>query len=135
MRKVTLFLLVVFCLGLVGCSKDAEVQAFITELDTTTNEMVSKIDANPNSAGIDQAQKAFEAKKDSLKTKFDAFKDARGVQVSADMQKKLVDSATANGKSLSDVMTKNMSKISQDKDAMPKFQKLMKDYADTFKMQ
>ena len=135
MRKVTLFLLVVFCLGLVGCSKDAEVQAFITELDTTTNEMVSKIDANPNSAGIDEAQKAFEAKKDSLKTKFDAFKDARGVQVSADMQKKLVDSATANGKSLSDVMTKNMSKISQDKDAMPKFQKLMKDYADTFKMQ
>lgn len=135
MRKVTLFLLVVFCLGLVGCSKDAEVQAFITELDTTTKEMVSKIDANPNSAGIDEAQKAFEAKKDSLKTKFDAFKDARGVQVSADMQKKLVDSATANGKSLSDVMTKNMSKISQDKDAMPKFQKLMKDYADTFKMQ
>ncbi len=134
MRKVTLFLLVVFCLGLVGCSKDSEVQAFITELDATTKEMVSKIDANPSSAGIDEAQKSFEAKKASLKTKFDAFKDARGVQVSADMQKKLVDSATANGKSLSDVMTKNMSKISQDKDAMPKFQQLMKDYAETFKM-
>jgi hypothetical protein len=134
MKKVTLLLLVVFCFSLVGCSKDSQVQAFIDEFDATTKEMVSKIDANPSSAGIDEAQKAFDAKKDSLKAKFDAFKDARGVQVSSEMQKKLVDSSTNNGKALSDVMTKNMSKIAADKEAMPKFQKLMKDYVDTFKM-
>ncbi len=134
MRKVTLFLVIVFCLGMTGCSKDAEVQAFIDEFDATTKEMVSKIEADPSSKGIDEAQKAFDAKKASLKAKFDAFKDARSAQVSADMQKKLVDSSNANGKALGDVRTKNMSKIQADPEAVPKFQKLIKDYADAFKM-
>ncbi|MBS1793558.1 MAG: hypothetical protein JSS81_06870 [Acidobacteria bacterium] len=134
MKKITVFLLLVFCLGLTGCSKNAEVQAFITELDSTTKEMVGKLDASPNSQGVDEAQKAFDAKKASLKEKFDAFKNARGFQVSEDMQKKLVDSATNNAKLLSDTVTKHASEIANDGDGMQKVQKLMKDYTDTFKM-
>lgn len=132
MNKISLFLIVAFCIGLTGCSKDTEVNAFITEFDATTKEIVSKIDANPSSAGVDEAQKAFDAKKASLKAKWDAIKSARGMQVSADTKKKLEDSVSANMKSLVDVSTKNAMKLATDKDAATKFQKLMSDYSATF---
>jgi hypothetical protein len=132
MKKITVFLLAVFCLGMIGCSKDAEVEAFITEFDAVSKEMVTKLEANPGSQGIDDAQKVFDGKKDSLKTKFGAFKEARGVQVSEATQKKLTDRITNNGKALTDVMTKNAMKF-QPGD-IPKFQKLIKDYTDTFTM-
>ena len=135
MKKVTLLLLFVFTLALAGCAnKDAEVQSFITEFDAVTKEMTDKINANPTSAGIEEAQKSFDAKKDSLKTKFDSFKNARQAQLSADMLKKFTDSINGNTKLLSDTMTKNAMKLAQDKDAMPKLQKLMQDYSNTFKM-
>ena len=91
MKKVTLLLVAVFCLGLAGCSKDAEINAFITEFDSTTKDLISKIDADPSAAGIDAAQKSFDGKKAGLKAKWDAIKDAVGFQVSADTKKKLED--------------------------------------------
>jgi hypothetical protein len=133
MKKVTLFLLLaIFCLGLTGCSKDAEVEAFIAENDAVMKDITTKIDQNPTAAGVDDAQKSFDAKKANLKTKWDAIKDARGAQVSADTQKKLNDSMANNMKSLTDVSMKNAMKLGQDKDAAMKFQKLMQDYAATF---
>ncbi len=132
MKNLSLFIVLAFCLGLTGCSKDAEVNAFITEFDSVTKEIVSKIDANPNSAGVDDAQKAFDAKKADLKSKWDSIKTAKGIQVSADTKKKLEDSATANMKALMDVSTKNAMKLAADKDAATKFQKLMTDYSSTF---
>lgn len=134
MKKVTLYLLLaVFCLGLIGCSnKDADVEAFITENDAVMKDITSKIDANPTAAGIDDAQKSFDAKKASLKSKWDAVKDARGAQVSAEMQKKLEDSMKKNGEALTQTSTKNMMKLAQDRDAAMKFQKLMQDYSATF---
>ena len=133
MKKITLFLLLaVFCLGLAGCSKDAEVEAFIAENDAVMKDITTKIDANPTAAGVDDAQKSFDAKKASLKTKWDAIKDARNAQVSAETQKKLNDSMTNNMKQLTDVSMKNAMKLAQDKEAATKFQKLMQDYAATF---
>lgn len=134
MKKVTLYLLLaVFCLGLIGCSnKDADVEAFITENDAVMKDITSKIDANPTAAGIDDAQKSFDAKKASLKSKWDAVKDARGAQVSTEMQKKLEDSMKKNGEALTQTSTKNMMKLAQDRDAAMKFQKLMQDYSATF---
>ncbi|HEX8369294.1 MAG TPA: hypothetical protein VF604_12190 [Pyrinomonadaceae bacterium] len=133
MKKVTLFLLLaIFCLGLVGCSKDAEVESFISENDAVMKDITTKIDASPTAAGVDDAQKSFDAKKANLKTKWDAIKDARGAQVSEATQKKLNDSVANNMKALTDVSTKNMMKLAQDKDGATKFQKLMQDYAAIF---
>jgi hypothetical protein len=133
MKKVTLFLLLaVFCMGLAGCSKDSEVEAFITENNAVMKDITSKIDANPSSAGVDEAQKSFDAKKASLKAKWEDIKNARNAQVSSETQKKLTDSMTANNKALSDVSTKHAMKLAQDKDALTKFQKLMQDYVSTF---
>jgi hypothetical protein len=132
MKKVTLFLLAVFCLGLTGCSKDADINAFITEFDAATKEIVTRIDANPTAAGIDDAQKAFDGKKASLKAKWDAIKGAVGMQVSADTKKKLEDSLSNNMKSLTDVSMKNAVKMASDKDASEKFKKLLTDFQSTF---
>lgn len=132
MKKITVFLLAVFCMSMIGCSKDAEVEAFIKDFDTVSKEMVSKIEANPGSQGIDDAQKAFDAKKADLRAKFDAFKNAREAQVSKDVMQKLKDSIETNGKALTGAMTNNAMKF-QPGD-IPKFQKLVKDYVDTFQM-
>lgn len=134
MKKLTVFLIAVFCLTLTGCSKDAEINAFITEFDAATKEIVSKIDANPSAAGVADAQKAFDGKKASLKTKWDGIKDAVGFQVSADTKKKLEDSVTNNMKALMDVSMKHAMKMAMDQDASAKFKTLLTDYQGTFAM-
>ena len=50
--------------------------AFADEKEAVLTEMSKKIAANPTEAGIDEARKVFEAKKDSIKTKKDDIKAA-----------------------------------------------------------
>jgi hypothetical protein len=128
MKKIIVFSLLVFCMGMTGCSKDAEIEAFIKEMDGVTKDIVSKIDANPTAAGVDDAQKAFDARKAELKTKWDAIKDAVGMQVSEGTKKKLEDSMKANGTALASASMK----IVMDPAAGPKMQKLLTDYQGTF---
>jgi hypothetical protein len=132
MKKIASLLIFACFMALTGCSKDAEINAFITEFDSVTQEIVSKIDADPSAAGVDAAQKAFDAKKASLKAKWDGIKGAVGFQVSADTTKKLKESVDKNMKSLMDVSTKNMMKLAMDKDASTKFKALLTDYQSTF---
>ncbi len=130
MKKITLFLTLILCAALIGCSKDGEITSFLTDWEVVTNEMVKKIDEGD----IDGAKSAFDAKKDSLKTKWESVKTARGFQVSDDMQKKMTDSATKNMSALSGSATKNLMKLAADKPKMDKLQALIKDYSDIFKM-
>jgi hypothetical protein len=134
-NKINL-LITIGCLILLvaACSKDAEINAFITEFDTATQEIVAKIDANPSAAGVDDAQKAFDGKKASLKAKWDGIKGAVGFQVSADTKKKLEESVSKNMKALTDVAIKNAMKMAMDRDASVKFKTLLTDYQGTFSM-
>jgi hypothetical protein len=134
MKKISILLIVAFCFGLSACSKDADVNAFISEFDATTKEITSKIDADPSETGVDAAQKAFDARKANLKTKWDSIKDAVGIQVSADTKKKLEDSVTANMKTLTDVATKHAMELAQDGNASNKFQKLVTEFTGMFTM-
>ncbi len=134
MKKVTLFLLVVFCLGLTACSKDAEVNSFISENNAVIKDIVAKIDADPSEKGVDEAQKSFDSKKAGLKAKWDAIKDARGAQVSADVTKKLNDSVAADMKLLTDTQQKHSRALAGSGDAMNKFVKLVQAYAEVIKM-
>ena len=129
MRKFTLFLVLAFCLSLMGCSKDSEVKAFISELDTVTSEMVQKI----NAGDVDGARTAFDSKKESLKTKWDGIKTARGFQVSKEVQKEAIEKVTKNGTALAGAMTGNMMKFATDKAKLDKLQALVKEYTDIFK--
>jgi len=119
-------------MALTGCNKDAEVNAFITENRAVIDEIVKKVDANPSEAGVDEAQKAFDAKKAALKEKWDAIKTARGAQVSADVQKKMETEVPADMKKLTDVQMKHVLKLGSG--GNEKFGKLLKDYQDIIKM-
>jgi hypothetical protein len=130
MKKITLFLVLTFCLALIGCSKDAEINSFLTDWESVTNDMVKKIDEGD----VDGAKAAFDAKKESLKAKWNDVKTARGFQVSADTQKKMTDSATKNMGALQGSMTKNMMKLATDKGKLDKLQALVTEYAGIFKM-
>ncbi|MFN0276984.1 MAG: hypothetical protein ACKVRN_00115 [Pyrinomonadaceae bacterium] len=136
MNKTNLLIVTACLLFLVvGCSKDAEINAFITEFDAATKEIVAKIDANPSAVGIDEAQRAFDARKAGLKEKWDGIKGAVGFQVSADTKKKLEESVAGNMKMLTDVSMKNAMKMAMDKDASAKFKTLLNDYQATFSME
>ncbi len=135
MKKIALFLMVVFCLSLTGCNKDSEINAFIAENNSVIKDMVAKIDADPSEKGVDEAQKSFDSKKDGLKAKWEAIKNVRGAQVSADTQKKLTDSMQADMKMLTDVQQKHSAKLSGNGGAaMQKFVKLVQGYAEIIKM-
>ena len=132
MKKIILISIAATAALLTGCSKDAEVNAFIAELDSATNEIVAKIDANPSAAGIEDAQRAFDARKPELTAKWNEIKDAVGAQVSAETKKKLEESVANNMKALTEASMRNMMKMAADKEASVKFQRLLTDYGKTF---
>lgn len=130
MKKITLFLVLALSLAMIGCSKDGEINAFLNEWDSVTNDMVQKI----NAGDIDGARTAFDAKKESLKSKWASVKDAKGFQVSEDTRKKMEESATKNMSALTSAMVANSMKLAMDKPKMDKLQALIKEYGEIFKM-
>jgi hypothetical protein len=80
MRKNSLLLVLAFCLMFIGCGRIngpvEEVKAFADEKEDVISQMGKKLEANPTEAGVDEARKVFEAKKDSLKAKKEAIKAA-----------------------------------------------------------
>ncbi len=127
MKKISVVgMMLMLCLTFAGCgNKDAEFKAFTTDFEQVTNEMVGKIEADPSESGVDAAQTFLDGKKGDLKTKWAVIKDARGVQVSQDVQKGFEDGMKRSSDKITGVMTKL-----SDPDAMTKFQKLIKDWGD-----
>lgn len=122
----TLGMMLALCLALAGCgNKDAEFKAFTADFEKVTNDMTAKVDADPSEEGVTAAQAILDGKKADLKTKWASIKDARGVQVSQEVQKEF----EAAMKRSSDKVTGAMSKIS-DPDAATKYQSLIKDWGD-----
>ena len=74
-----------------GCSKDGEIKEFIQENDSLVAEIKKAGDP-------DAARKAFDGKKEALKSKLEPLKTARGFQVKEE-------SMTALTKSLQDGVT------------------------------
>ncbi len=130
MKKISVLLILAFCLSMAGCSKDAEVNAFMTELDTVTNDVVQKI----NSGDVDGAKTAFDGKKEGLKAKWNAFKNAREMQVSKDVMKKMQESLQKNVTALTTAVATGSIKFATDKAKGEKLQSISKEYMDLFKM-
>ena len=80
MKKISLLLVSGLCLLFIGCGRVYgpvdQVKAFADEKEDVISQMGKKLEANPTEAGIEEARKVFEAKKDSLKAKKEAIKAA-----------------------------------------------------------
>lgn len=136
-------IMVVGCIGLAATKSlsssldgdtEAKVEAFIKDFDAVSKEMESAIASDSTTAGIDSAQKAFDAKKNSLREMFNGFKNARSEEVSSAVLKKLTDSITNNGKMITDAFVKHEEDYADEPGAGDKFRSLMKEYSDIFAM-
>lgn len=126
MKINALFLVLVFCLVLTACGGPVkELDEYLNLKDEIILEMDKKIEANPTEAGVDEARKVYESKKDDLKAKCAALS---GKKLSGDQTTKMMNSAVSDGKMLE--LTR--SKI-KDIDASLKFTKLINDFNGTCK--
>jgi hypothetical protein len=127
-RKSVSLLLILVVMALSGCNKDNEINAVLADFDSFTKELVSKVDANPTAAGVDEAQKYLESRRDEMKGKWDSIKGARGFQVSKETQQKMEESLKNNFMSVMGLQAKYASQTMSDPAFKSKLDKLSKDY-------
>ncbi len=127
MKKVLVLTVLTFCIAFAGCSKDGEIDSFIAEFETVTQQMTKDMQAGD----VDAAQKTFDDKKESLRSSWDSIKGARGFQVSEESQKKLMESVT---KSITELSTASIKTSMGDPDKAEKTKKLLEEYKNIFQM-
>jgi hypothetical protein len=90
-------LLVAASILLTGCKKDAEITAALAEVDSFTNELVRRIHEGPAPAqGVDDAQQYLDSRKREIKNKATLLAHVRGVQVSEETERKLIETVRRN---------------------------------------
>jgi outer membrane murein-binding lipoprotein Lpp len=117
-------MLVLACLALLaGCGKkDDQINSFISDVNSFTDELVKKVDAAPNpSQGLDDAQNYLDSRKSEIKGKFDSIKN---------IGEKLQDNMFQDGMKVGQLTAK----YGSDPELSPKVKKLTQDFQDLFKM-
>ena len=135
LKRTTLLALLLACLSLAGCKKDAQITSVVAELDTFTAELVKKVESAPNpSTGVDDAQKFFDSKKDDIAAKIATLKNIRGYQVSEETTKKMTASMVDDAKKVAGLQLKYISTSIRDPAFKAKLEKLTRDYQALFKV-
>ncbi len=127
-KLVCLSLGALLCALALACKKDADVSAVIADLDTFTQEIVKRVDANPTAAGVDDAQKYFDSKKADMTAKLASIKNVRDFQVGEETKKKMLESVTSDAMSMSKLQIKYMRNSMSDPVFKSKLEKLTQDY-------
>lgn len=91
-----LFLVILAFAGCGGTNKDAEVNAFVADMDKLAGQIVTKVSAEPTASGIDEARKVPDKQKSDLKARYDKLKELRGYEPSEAVMKKFTDSVAKN---------------------------------------
>ena len=135
LKRFTILALLLACLTLSGCKKDAQINTVVAELDSFTNDLVKKVESAPNpSAGVDDAQKYFDSKKADLTAKIATLKDIRGYQVSEDTKKKMTASMVDDAKRVAGLQIKYLATSMRDPAFKAKLEKLTRDYQNLFRL-
>ncbi len=108
-----------------GCSKNSDVEAFIKANDTLAADLKEKADKE----GPEGAKKAFDAKKEDLKTRYADIKNARGFQVSADNKKNLSESVSKSTLTICGLQIK----VIMDREKSEAYKGICKEYSSLFK--
>ena len=132
-KRLACLLLLLVCLPLAGCKKDAEIDATLSELDKFTAELVKKVESAPNpSAGVDEAQKFFDSRKADLTAKMQTLKGVRGYQVSEETKQKLTSSMLSSAQRVAGLQIKYVGVSMRDPAFKAKLDKLTKDFQALF---
>lgn len=126
MKTVVLFVVVSICTALLACGGPVkELDDYISVHEETILQMDKKIEANPTKAGVDEARKVYESKKDDIKAKCAAVSAKK---LSGDQTQRMLDSAVTRGKMLEKVKDRI-----KDIDASLEFTKLINEFNGTCK--
>ncbi|HLL72017.1 MAG TPA: hypothetical protein VK363_11320 [Pyrinomonadaceae bacterium] len=132
-KRFACLLLLLVCLPLAACKKDAEINTTLSELDAFTTELVKKVESAPNpSAGVDDAQKFFDSRKADLTTKMQSLKGMRGYQVSEETRQKLTMSMLSSAQRVAGLQIKYIGVSMRDPAFKGKLDKLTKDFQTPF---
>ena len=105
-RLMTVLAVVCFCLVAVGCKGPVEeVKAFLNAKDDALLEIAKILEANPTEAGVDEARRAFDARKGDLTAKGAALKEKK-LEKYGDLTAMMLDSAATQAKMFTDISVK-----------------------------
>lgn len=131
-KSISLLLVLAYMMLATACAKkDDQINSFLNDINSFTDEMVNKVGAAPNpSAGVDEAQKYMDAHKSEMKGKFDSIKNISENQVSEETKKKMQDNLYQDGVKVGQLTAK----YGSDPAIKAKLEKLTQDFQDLFKM-
>jgi hypothetical protein len=111
MKKLSLILLLILCLSLTSCSKDAQANAFMKEYASVTAQITEKLEEGD----VDEAREIFESRKDVLNAKWDAVKRAMSFQISKETKKRMNTEPEKNITALTEAAGKAIEKHPNDR--------------------
>ena len=134
-RLLILAVIVVICVVLAGCKKDAQIEASIAELHLFSQELTKKVQSAPNpTAGVDEAQRLMDSRKADLQSKMKSLNSIRGYQVSKETQQKMAKTLSEDARSVAGLQMKYLSVSMKDPAFKGKLDKLIRDYTEIFKV-
>src|SRR5438132_12604971 len=105
--KVLAILIVLACLLITGCKKDAEIKTLLSDFDSFTDALVKRVDsASDPSAGVDDAQKYFDSQKTAMRAKMDTLNTIRGYQAGEETKKMIATSLGEDAKTIATLQVK-----------------------------
>ena len=134
MKTTILGILLLMVLAFAGCgvNKDAEVNAFVADMDKLAGQIVTKVNANPTASGIDEAQKILDKQKSDLKARYDKLKELRGYELSETVMKKFTDSVAKNIETIGGLQIQHAEQTVGDEAFGKKMNKLYTDFNSIF---
>ena len=134
-RLFIVALVIIICMVLAGCKKDAEIESITAELHSFSEELTKKVQSAQNpSAGVGEAQKLMDSRKADLQSKMRSLKSIRGYQVSKETQQKMTETLSKDAMSVAGLQMKYLSVSLRDPAFKGKLDKLIRDYTEIFKM-
>lgn len=98
MKTLVSLLVLAACLVSAGCRGPVEeVKSFLNEKDDVLVQIAKKLEANPSEAGVDEARKIFEARKNDLKAKSEGLRQ-KHLEKYGDLTSMMLESASNDNK-------------------------------------
>jgi len=126
MKKLSLILLLFWCLSLTACSKDSQANAFLKEYAAVSSQVAEKLE----DGDVGDARKVYESKKASLNAKWKPVRSAMSFQISAETKKRIDTEPEKNMTKLADAAKKA---IEKKPDERKKVEALVMEFSDIFK--
>lgn len=129
-KSACLLLLLVASLLLAGCRKDAEINSALAEIDSFTTELERRVRTTPTNEGVDAAQQYLDSRKREIKSKTALLASVRGIQLSDETERRLIESVRRNQMNI--ITLQSMRMAPTDAAFKTKLDKLVNDYLSLF---